>query len=153
MMLAHYLIQWFCFVYAWGIGPYGVSSYWLLQWFMVRWPARFFFWLFFFRLGFTAYFLVFHVYCPHHLRLVKAAGLNECVDIKSMKWKKRKEKKKLLIVALFQLAYSPSGGKQHYDVSYFFIESDFLFKRIRILLFSFSLNVVSMLLLLKYQAQ
>ena len=66
MLPAHYLIQWIfmlhrclCFVYAWGRGPYGFSSYWSLEWFMGRWPAQLFFWWYFIWLDLTAYFLVF----------------------------------------------------------------------------------------------
>ena len=63
MLPAHYLIQWIfmlhrclCFVYAWGRGPYGFSSYWSLEWFMGRWPAQLFFWWYFIWLDLTAVF-------------------------------------------------------------------------------------------------
>lgn len=50
------------------------------------------------------------------------------------------------------IAASASGEKQHYSVTYFFYESDFQFMLwIRILLFSFSLNIVAMLHFLKDQ--
>lgn len=97
MLPAHYLIRehflyhcCLCFVYAWGTGPYGFSSYWSLLWFMARWPARLFFW-WFLMLGFTVYFLVvFWLSCLSSLLFEeKAAGRGECVCTKSLTASKR----------------------------------------------------------------
>lgn len=53
-----------CFVYAWGIGPYGFPQYWSQLWFMVRWTARLLWWLFYsdFHCIFFFCFQWFHMY-------------------------------------------------------------------------------------------